>query len=296
MTQLTAVTFNGVTYTISDFYGYGLYDVITAGTGQQVERWIAVHLDALADLVAQRITTSASSVAIGTGTKTFVLAADIPTFAGVRGIAVDTANASNYMDFTVTSYTQETRTLVTSVASGDTGGSGTISSWNIMLGTGAKGATGPAADFASIAETNAGTEAAKAVTPDGLAGSNFGLSMFEFYIPAPIVENGAAYFEVPSELAGDNIVAAKAQWNSTIGTGAATSIQLHNLTQAADVFSTNLTIDDGERSSSTAATPVVINTDEDDVTANDVYRADIDAIGSTVAGTGLLIQIFTRRP
>lgn len=151
-------------------------------------------------------------------------------------------------------------------------------------------------ELATVAEINTGTDTTRTITPGDLSDSNYGLHMFEFAIAAPTVGNGAAYFVTPAEIAGHNIVDARAQWNGTIGTGAATSIQLYNTTQAADVFSTNLTIDASERSSTTAAIPVVINGAEDDITSGDVYQIDVDAIGSTVAGTNLLVQIFTRIP
>ena len=151
-------------------------------------------------------------------------------------------------------------------------------------------------ELATAAEINTGTDTGRAITPEGLSDSNYGLSMFEFFVAAPIVENGAAYFQPPAELAGQNIVGISGQWTGTIGTGAATSVQLRNTTQAADVLTTNLTIDAGERSSTTAAVPAVINTAEDDITSGDVYQLDIDVIGSTIPGTGLLVQVFTRVP
>lgn len=151
--------------------------------------------------------------------------------------------------------------------------------------------------LASASEINAGTETAKLITPATLSDSNYGTHLFEFYIPAPIVEDDAVRFKTPAEVAGHNIVEVRAQWTTaTVGTGAATSIQLHNITQAADVLSTNLTIDSGAQSSDTAGTPAVINTSEDDITSGDVFRIDIDAIGSTIAGEGLLVQVFTRVP
>jgi len=65
------------------------------------------------------------------------------------------------------------------------------------------------------------------------------------------------------------------------------------VTDSVDVFSTALTIDTGETSSSTAAVPVVINTANDDIATNDRFRIDI-----TGAGTSTLLSVlnigFTR--
>jgi hypothetical protein len=150
-------------------------------------------------------------------------------------------------------------------------------------------------EVATPTEVNAGTSDSLCLTPDNFNHSNAGLWMFDYLIDAPVVGNGATFFETPTYMAGMNIVAIDAFWSGTIGTGAATSVQLYNLTQTADVLSTNLTIDDGERSSSTAATPAVIDTDEDDITSGDIYQIDVDAIGSTVAGTNLVIRVWARK-
>lgn len=70
---------------------------------------------------------------------------------------------------------------------------------------------------------------------------------------------------------------------TALGTTGTTTIQVHNLTDGSDMLSTKLTIDAGERDSSTAATAAVINLSEDDVTINDLIRIDIDTTCSTPA-------------
>jgi len=80
----------------------------------------------------------------------------------------------------------------------------------------------------------------------------------------------------------------------TAGTGATTDVQLHNLTTAADVLSTKLTIDATELDSSTAATPVVINTGVNGVSTATVLRIDIDQIASSSAAKGLEIRMEFR--
>lgn len=154
------ITPNGVSYVVPDDLtkdnGAGHSEFVTAGTGESLPRLFAIMSDYLASSAKNMRTTSTSSVAIGTGAKTFVLATDIPFYVGERGIAVDTANSANYMYFTVTSYTSSTKTLIISVASGDTGGSGTIASWYVASAglKGNTGATGAAYDIsASTAST-----------------------------------------------------------------------------------------------------------------------------------------------
>lgn len=63
------------------------------------------------------------------------------------------------------------------------------------------------------------------------------------------------------------------------GTGLV-SIQIYNINKAANVLSTPLTIDDGETSSSTAATPAVINTSYDDVASYERLRIDVSSAGT----------------
>lgn len=59
------------------------------------------------------------------------------------------------------------------------------------------------------------------------------------------------------------------------------------------ILSTILSIDDGEKTSTTATTPAVISTSA--VTDDDEYTIDIDQVGSTVVGTGLKVTILGTR-
>ena len=153
-------------------------------------------------------------------------------------------------------------------------------------------------NLATIAETDTGTDATKAITPDGLAGSEFGeraiqIVVFDFTTDVA-TGNGKFYFHIDSRLAGMNLVDVHAEV-ITAGTTNTTDIQLRNVTQAADILSTKLTIDSGETGSDTAATAAVIDTAEDDMTENDVIAIDVDAI-STTAPKGLIITLGFRLP
>ena len=163
----TTITLNGKAYVLPDEMtennGAGHSTEDTAGTGDILPRFFCAMVDAIADASKNMRTTSASSVLIGTGAKTFVLATDIPFYAGERGVAIDTANSANYMYFTVTSYTSSTKTLVTSVASGDTGGSGTITSWYVAS-SGQKGNTGATGAAYDISASTASTALADGYT------------------------------------------------------------------------------------------------------------------------------------
>ena len=81
----------------------------------------------LAEITCYIQGTSTTSLAIGTGSKTFVLAADI-AFLATMTVTAD-AGSGNTMTGTVTSYTSATKTLVLNITS--VAGSGTFASWTI---------------------------------------------------------------------------------------------------------------------------------------------------------------------
>ena len=76
----------------------------------------------------------------------------------------------------------------------------------------------------------------------------------------------------------------------TAGTTNTLDIQIHNLTQTADMLSTKLTIDSAETDSATAATAAVIDTANDDVATGDRIRIDVDAVHTT-ASKGLVVEL-----
>ena len=105
--------------------------------------------------------------------------------------------------------------------------------------------------------------------------------------------NGKAYLSIPSEYNAYNLVGVQAEV-TTVSSSGLPSIQIHNLTKAQDMLSTNLTIDANENSSTTAATPAVIDTAKDDVASGDLIRIDIDGAGT---GTkGLIVKLSFRKP
>ena len=156
--------------------------------------------------------------------------------------------------------------------------------------------SGGGVSYASIAETDAGTEAAKAITPDGLAGSDYGKRSV---ILQPIADaathttgDGKQYYPTPEFLAGWNLVDVRVHI-ITAGTTNLFSVMIHNLTQAADMCSTVFSVDSAETTSDTAATPGVIDIAEDDITSGDVLRIDFDAIHTTPGKGGYIELVFS---
>ena len=332
---MSTYTFNGVTYDSTDLTGAdgrGYNDTVTTGTGVTVPRYVAPMIDAIeeasdirdaadafsdaasasasaasasaaaaAAVVANSMTTtSTSSVAIGTGSKSFTLASlTLPITVGIWFKVFQTSTPANYVWGNVTAWNSGTGVLTLNVTR--TGGSGTISAWTATAtgADGADGAPGATISEASASEVNTGSETTKYISPDSFNGSNHGLVPVEFaYISgaSPEVGNGAAYVTIPARMNGMDIVAVEAEFTGDVATGSVTTIMLHNATSAADILSTALTVDASERSSATAVTAAVINTSEDDLTTGDLIRLDIDGIGSTTAGTGLVVRALCRKP
>jgi len=99
---------------------------------------------------------------------------------------------------------------------------------------------------------------------------------------SPTVGNGITHVTIPSTLDGKNLQSAQAHVY-TAGTGSLTTVQLHNLTDGQDMLSTAITIDAGEKDSSTAATPSVTGS-YTGVSTADVIRIDVDVVATSTLG------------
>lgn len=104
------------------------------------------------------------------------------------------------------------------------------------------------------------------------------------------VIDGAAYMHIPADLDGMDLVETHAEVRNVGAVGALLTIQIHNVTQAADMLSTRITVDVGETGSDTAAAPAVIDAANDDVAENDMIRVDVDVIHTTPAD-GLIVTL-----
>lgn len=129
------VTVNGKDYNGNDYdastnpYGFG------AGGHKEVvdddPNYIQLATDIIADGTNSLQTTSTSSVTIGTGTKTFTMAAERPFLAGQRVRMIDQNDTTQWMTGIVTSWTSSTKVLV--INSSQTNGSGSSTSWKSTL-------------------------------------------------------------------------------------------------------------------------------------------------------------------
>lgn len=162
------------------------------------------------------------------------------------------------------------------------------------LATAASDTVAGKVELATAAETTAGTDATRAVTPDGLAGSDYGKRVVQILLTDPAGDalttgDGKGYYVVPPELNGYNLVDADA-FNITASSSGTPTWQIHNLTDGNDMLSTAITVDASEKTSYTAATPPVVNTSFDDVATGDILRFDCDAAGTGTKGAGLILS------
>ena len=100
-------------------------------------------------------------------------------------------------------------------------------------------------------------------------------------------------FVVPSIINGYNITGVLFA-NETPSTSGNPSFAIYNVTGTGDVLSTNCTIDINEQNSSTAATPPVIDTSEDDLATGDRLRFDCDVAGT--GAEGISVHLLCEKP
>jgi hypothetical protein len=242
----------------------------TAGTAIDEGDWA----DTLADIVA-----GLTKAICKDGQST--CSALIPFAAGIRtsntGLTAYDTNASHTLAFVPGSDLTANRTL--SFVTGDANRTITL-----------------AGDLAAAAasDLNTGTDAAKFVTADAFAGSNAGKRTVQIAVTDPngdvlTTGDGKAYFIIPPELNGMNLVDADAAVTTVSSSGLPT-VQIHNLTDTVDMLSTRITVDANEKTSYTAATAPVIDTAADDVATGDIIRVDVDVAGTSTKGLIIILS------
>lgn len=160
-------------------------------------------------------------------------------------------------------------------------------------------------ELATAAETTTGTDATLAVTPDGLAGSDYGKRAVGILVSDPggsaiTTGDGKVYFRVPSVMNGYNLVAVAASL-STVSSSGIPTVQVRRSRWAsattrtnADMLSTKLTIDASEFDSIDAAAAAVIDAANDDVNTGDHIYIDIDVAGT--GAKGLFVELQFQLP
>ena len=138
---------------------------------------------------------------------------------------------------------------------------------------------------ASVAETSAGTELSKTVTPNSLAASKRGERIIEVPLNAGTALTTAdkAYARIPSTMDGWKLIAVAAMVKGASSSGAVTLTVKNGATS---MLSTNITIDVNEFDTLTAVTPAVIDATQDDVNTGDQIE-----VACSGAGTGVTYAV-----
>ena len=154
-------------------------------------------------------------------------------------------------------------------------------------------------ELATSAEINTSTDAARAITPDLFAASNYGIRYVQIMAVAKAtdltVTDGLAYFHVPAGLNGMDLVEVHAEV-FTAPAGSTATVELSKNGASTQMLSTNITIDASETGSDSAATAAVIDTSNDNIATNDLIQINCTQVGSSTAGAGLLVTMGFRIP
>jgi hypothetical protein len=162
---------------------------------------------------------------------------------------------------------------------------GTLSSGNATAIVDASSTTKAGkVELATEAETSTGTDATRAVTPDGLAGSVFGLCP----VGAALVERATActvaqFIDIPLSAKFNGMELKSVVMNCT--TAGTTGTMVGNIRKnGTAMLSVGVSIDSGETTSTTAATGYTIKTDgTEDVVTGDVLSFEITSLHTTAA-------------
>jgi hypothetical protein len=149
-------------------------------------------------------------------------------------------------------------------------------------------------EIATAAETSTGTDATRAVSPDGLAGSVFGGKYAQFMLfesdTSVSTGNGVGGFAVPADYNGMDLVAATATVH-TKGVTDTTDVMIRRRRGGvdADMLSVAITVGDEWFVSDGS-----IDTSNDDLATGDQIYCDVDAVHSGTAPLGLTVVLTFR--
>jgi mono/diheme cytochrome c family protein len=147
---------------------------------------------------------------------------------------------------------------------------------------------------ATSSDINGGTDNDKYITPDALAGSNFGTKPVQQYCveweTSLTVKDGVGYIEILPECNGMNLISARARVG-TAGVTGNTTFDIYNVTDSTSMLSSAISIASGAKSGTGT-----VDTAHDDVATGDLIRIDIDSIASGTAPKGLIISLSFRLP
>jgi hypothetical protein len=104
-----------------------------------------------------------------------------------------------------------------------------------------------------------------------------------------VVGDGAFIFAISEDMDGAVLQSVEI-YVTTVSSSGIVQVQLRNITQGADMLSTRVQIDAGEKNSADAATVYVINPTFADVVWEDEIAIDVDAAGTDAKGLGVILD------
>ena len=149
-------------------------------------------------------------------------------------------------------------------------------------------------EHATSAEINLATDTLRVHNVFTFAQSNYGTRIVQLLITDTTLATGDSQFHffIPPEMDSWDLIDADAAV-ATASTAGEVTVQLRNVTDAADMLSTKITIDSGEKTSYTAATAPVIDTNNDSVITGNEIAVDIDSAGNA-EGLNIIMQFRHR--
>lgn len=150
-------------------------------------------------------------------------------------------------------------------------------------------------EHATSAEINTATDTLRILSVREYAQSQYGEQIIQLLITDTTLATGDSqiHFFIPPELDSWDLVDADAAVSVVSTTGTPT-IQIRNVTDAADMLSTKITIDSGEKTSYTAAIAPVIDTANDSVVTGNELAIDVDSAGTGAEGLNVILQFRHR--
>lgn len=161
-------------------------------------------------------------------------------------------------------------------------------------------------ELATSTETTTGTDTGRAITPDGLSASDYGLEYIGGACVADAtaltVADGKCYFgPLPAKYNGWTVETVVVGVGAAVSSSGAVTVDIDRCGVVAtgvrcsgtnvSIFSTLPTIDANEDSTSTAATASVINGSNDDLTTDQWFRVNVDGAGTGTQGLYVLIGV-----
>jgi hypothetical protein len=181
---------------------------------------------------------------------------------------------------------------------------GTVTSGNVdAVVSAASTTTAGKVEIATSAETTTGTDATRAISPDGLAQSSYGMRYFQVTVQdyeTDVATNDVGYLHIPAEIDGYSLKELHAEVIST-GTTGTTDISVDKSTERSgsktwsNMLTTDLTIDSGEYGSDTATAAVIKSDGTEQVAENNLVRVQVDST-STTAPKGLIVTLGFQLP